>query len=282
MTTVALPPPLPVAVPDSHCHLDLTRDGRPSNPDLALKDAAAVGVDRVVHVGCDVHGARWAVELAGRGPGVVAAVALHPNEAALLRARGGWRDAFAVIEELATDPLVRAIGETGLDHARTAEDGWAAQEESFRQHIRLATRLGKALMIHDRDAHDDVLRVLEAEDRTGPVVMHCFSGDAEFAKRCVERGIILSFAGTVTFKNAARLRDALRLVPADQLLVETDAPFLTPAPYRGHENAPALLPYTLAAMAKERGEPLHELAAAVSATAVRVFGEWERLPGTAR
>jgi TatD DNase family protein len=196
---------------------------------------------------------------------------MHPNEAG---AGAATDDALAEIDRLAALPRVRAVGETGLDRFRTGVEGWAAQEASFRAHIRMAKEHGVALVIHDRDAHEDVLRVLEDEGAPEHTVLHCFSGDATFARACVERGYVLSFAGTLTFANAAYLRDAAALAPLDQLLVETDAPFLTPVPYRGRPNAPRLVPHTVRALAEATKSDLAELCAALTATAERVFGPW--------
>ncbi len=190
----------------------------------------------------------------------MAGVALHPNEAPRLAAAGQLEEALAEIERLAqAHDKVRAVGETGLDHFRTGPEGREAQVESFRRHIDLAKRLDKTLVIHDRDAHDDVLRVVDEEGAPDRWVMHCFSGDAEFARECLDRGAYLSFAGTVTFKNAQPLRDALLVVPPDRLLVETDAPYLTPSPYRGRPNASYLVPHTMRAMAEVRGDDLETL-----------------------
>ncbi len=274
-----LPPePLPEPVTDSHCHLDIVmdreRDGAGLTVDAALEAARSVGVAQVVQVGCDVAGAQWAVDVARQHASVVAAVALHPNEAPRLQIRGQLDDAFATIEQLAADPRVRAVGETGLDHYRTPPEGRVAQEESFRRHIDLAKRLGKALVIHDRDAHADVLRVLDSEGPPEHVVFHCFSGDADMARRCAASGWVLSFAGTVTFKNAQGLRDALAVTPIDHLLVETDAPYLAPVPFRGRPNASYLIPVTLRAMASTLGVPVEDLAAATARTTSRVFGAW--------
>jgi TatD DNase family protein len=201
----------------------------------------------------------------------VATVALHPNDAPRVPDLDG---ALREIESLAADPRVRGIGETGLDTFRTGEEGRAAQEASFRAHIGFAKRYGKPLVIHDRDAHADVLRVLDSEGAPDTVVLHCFSGDAEFARECVARGYVLSFAGTVTFGNAAALREAAVVTPADQLLVETDAPYLTPMPYRGRPNASYLIPLTVRALAEVKKADLDELCAAISATGDRVFGPW--------
>jgi TatD DNase family protein len=260
-----LPAPLRVPAVDSHAHLDLMN----ASVTYALADAAAAGVPRVVTVGIDVPSSTWCADAAAKHDAILAAVALHPNEAPT-----STPEDFAEIERLAQLPRVRAVGETGLDHYRTGEDGRAEQEASFRRHIDLAKRVGKALVIHDRDAHEDVLRVLAEEGAPDRVVFHCFSGDADFARRCVDAGYVLSFAGNVTFKNAADLREAAAVPPDDQLLVETDAPFLTPMPYRGRPNAPYLIPLTVRALAEVRNVDEDRVAAAVAATADRVFGPW--------
>jgi TatD DNase family protein len=267
------PEPLPHPVVDNHCHLDMTLDGSSLLPvEAALRHATAVGVPRIVQIGCDLDGARWAVATAHEHAAVVAAVALHPNEAPRLAAAGTFDAAWQEVRRLAEDPRVRAVGETGLDHFRTGLEGRKPQEQSFRAHVRLANRLGKTLVIHDRDAHDDVLRVVDEEGLPDRVVMHCFSGDASFARACVDRGFWLSFAGTVTFKNAADLREALAVVPPDRLLVETDAPFLAPTPYRGRPNASYLVPMTVRAMAAERGADLEELCATLESNTFAAFG----------
>ncbi len=232
------PEPLPVPVFDSHTHLDLTLDEGFASVPEAVDAARSVGVDRLVQVGVDVASSRWSVEQAESYDAVVATVALHPNDAPRL---SDLDSALAEIERLAAHPRVRGVGETGLDYFRTGEDGRKAQHESFRAHIAIAKRFDKTLVIHDRDAHDDILRVLDSEGAPRRVVMHCFSGDEHFARQCVERGFFLSFAGTVTFASAAPLRAAAAVTPLDQLLVETDAPFLTPMPFRGRPNASYLL-----------------------------------------
>lgn len=265
--------PLPLPVVDNHCHLDIERDG-PVDVPAALAAARAVGVDRVVHIGCDLPSARRAVELAHAHPQVVAGVALHPNEAPVLAAAGELPAALAEIERLVDDPRVRVVGESGLDYFRTEPSGRGAQCEAFRWHIGLAKRSGLPLQIHDRDAHDDVLRLLDEEGAPPITVMHCFSGDAELARQCVERGYYLSFAGPITFKNARGLRDALAVTPLERMLVETDAPYLTPAPHRGRVNAPAMLPFTVRAMAQVVGVSVAEVCAAVAGTAERLYGPW--------
>jgi TatD DNase family protein len=260
---------------DNHCHLDIADgpDGSWLATDEALAQAASVGVTRIVQIGCDLPGARWAVAAAAQHDALVAGVALHPNEAPRLAEQGLLDAALDEIEELASSTdRVRAVGETGLDYFRTGEEGRAAQHRSFRRHVDLAKRLGRTLVIHDRDAHGDVLRILDEEGVPDRFVMHCFSGDASFARACLDRGAWLSFAGTVTFKNAEPLREALRVVPQDRVLVETDAPYLTPTPYRGRPNASYLVPLTMRSMAETRGEDLAELCAAVDANTDAAFG----------
>jgi TatD DNase family protein len=281
------PPPsperLPSPAPDSHTHLDIVVGDRPAHGagdegwpdddavDAEIEAAAAVGIPRLVQVGVDVASSRWSAGLAARNPNVLAAVALHPNEAGAGQATD---DALAEIDRLAGLPRVRAIGETGLDRFRTGPEGWAAQESSFRAHIGIAKQRGLALVIHDRDAHEEILRVLEDEGAPEHTVFHCFSGDAAFAKACVERGYVLSFAGTLTFANAAYLREAAAGTPVDQLLVETDAPFLTPMPHRGRPNASRLVPHTVRTLAEVTGVELTALCEALTSTAERVFGSW--------
>ncbi len=269
------PAPLPIAVVDNHTHLDIARDGE-SAPDVAeaIAQAAAVGVDRLVQIGCDLPGARFTVEMVERHPEMLGGVAIHPNEAPRLAAAGSLDAAYEEIAQLATHPRARVVGETGLDYYRTGPEGVETQQDSFRWHIDLAKRTRQALQIHDRDAHDDVLRILREEGAPDKTVMHCFSGDMAMARECVERGYILSFAGTVTFKNARALRDALSVTPIDQVLVETDAPYLTPAPWRGATNAPYLVPLTVRAMAGVLGVAVPTLCEAISATSERVYGPW--------
>jgi TatD DNase family protein len=265
-----VPEPLPRPVVDNHCHLDIARDGEAMPVDEAIRTAAEAGVTRIVQIGCDLERARWAVEAAATYDALVAGVALHPNEAPRVPDLDA---AMAEIESLAlTHDKVRAIGETGLDSFRTGEEGRSRQVESFRRHIDLAKRLGKTLVIHDRETHDEVLEVLDDEGVPERWVMHCFSGDAAFARACLDRGAHLSFAGTVTFKNAEPLREALRITPSDRVLVETDAPFLTPSPHRGRTNASYLVPLTMRAMAEVRGDNLERLCEAVEAATFDAFG----------
>ncbi|WP_310728971.1 TatD family hydrolase [Streptomyces sp. N2A] len=283
-TPPPLPEPLRVAVADSHTHLDMQE----GTVEEALAKAASVGVTTVVQVGCDLKGSQWAADTAAAYESVHATVALHPNEAPriVLGDPDGWSrqgareaggdaaldEALAEIDRLAALPHVRGVGETGLDYFRTGPDGMAAQERSFRAHIEIAKRHGKALVIHDREAHEDVLRILREEGAPERTVFHCYSGDAEMAKTCAAAGYFMSFAGNVTFKNAQPLRDALAVAPPELVLVETDAPFLTPAPYRGRANAPYLIPVTLRAMADVKGMTEDTLATAVAANTARAFG----------
>jgi TatD DNase family protein len=271
------PDPLPIPVVDNHTHLDISREGEQIGVDdlgPVLAAAAAVGVDRLVQVGCDVPGAEFAVAAAEAHPAVLAAVAIHPNEAPLLAARDELDDAVARIEQLARHPRVRAVGETGLDYYRTGPEGVPAQQESFRRHIEMAKRLDRTLQIHDRDSHDDVLRLLAEEGAPERTVMHCFSGGVGMATECVRRGYHLSFAGTVTFKNAKDLRDALSVTPLEQVLVETDAPYLTPHPWRGASNSPMLVPLTVRVMASVLGVAVPTLCQALSENSERLYGPW--------
>lgn len=266
------PEPLPSPVVDNHCHLDhRVRGGLVIPTEEALDRAAAVGVTRIVQVGCDLPSSRWAVDAARRFASVVAAVAMHPNDAA--RLDDVMLDgALSQIDEMAADPVVRAVGETGLDYFRTGPELRPRQHRSFREHIRIAKRHDRTLVIHDRDAHDDVLAILDDEGVPDRVVMHCFSGGPDFARECLERGAFLSFAGTVTFKNAAYLREALQVTPLDRILVETDAPFLTPEPHRGRPNASFLVPHTVRLIAEVLKVDLTTLCEQINATTDRAFG----------
>lgn len=278
----ARPDPLPLPVVDNHAHLDIRRDDDLASDGLDLaahverlvKDARAVGVDRIVQIGCDVESAELTAELVDVHPALLGGVALHPNEAPLHAERGDLDEAFAVIERLVEHPRIRVVGETGLDYYRTEPEGRGAQQDSFRRHIDLAKRTGKVLQIHDRDAHDDVLRILAEEGAPAKTVMHCFSGDMAMARECVERGYYLSFAGTVTFKSARELRNALSVVPPSQLLVETDTPYLTPTPYRGGVNAPMLVALTVRTMADVLTMSVADLCRTISATSEDVYGPW--------
>ena len=269
-----LPEALPVPTVDAHAHIEIVTNTAPDSPEVGevLALAKSVGVDRIVQVGYSAEQSQWCVEAAEHwSDTVLAAVALHPNEAPVVK---DLAHDLAIIEKLASQPRVRAIGETGLDYFRTPPELRHVQHESFKWHIDLAKRMRKALVIHDRDSHDDILAILLEVGAPEHTVFHCFSGDVDMAKKCIDRGYILSFAGTITFKNAPELREAVKLVPVEQLLVETDSPFLTPAPHRGLLNSPAQVATTVRAMAAERGDDLAELATALGNNAERVFGSF--------
>ena len=269
-----MPEALPVPTVDAHAHIEIVTNDAPDSDAVrqVLDDAKSVNVDRIVQVGYSAEQSQWCVDMANAFPGrVLAAVALHPNEAPVV---ADMQADWAIIEKLAQEPRVRAIGETGLDYFRTEPALRKRQQESFKWHIDLAKRTNKALVIHDRDSHDDVLSILLEVGAPEKTVFHCFSGDVAMAKICIDRGYILSFAGTMTFKNAPALRDALKLVPHDQLLVETDSPFLAPMPHRGALNTPAQIANIVRAMAAERNEDVAELATALSVNAERIFGSF--------
>jgi TatD DNase family protein len=264
-------PALNVAIFDSHTHLDAMADkaGVPADAAFvaaAMADARAVGVVAAITVGDTVTSSRWCVGAANEHPDVYAAVAVHPTEIA-----GLTEEDYALLEELARDRRVVAVGETGLDYYWDRTEP-VAQQEHFRRHIELAKSVGKPLMIHDRDAHADVLRILLEQGAPDQVVFHAFSGDEEMARICVARGYVMSFPGVITFRNAPQLRAAAAVVPAELMLVETDAPFLTPHPFRGRPNAPRLLPITLHGLAAAAEIAVDELSAAIQTNGERVFG----------
>ena len=271
-----LPEPLPVATIDAHAHLEIVTNTAADSPEVGevIEEARSVGVDRIVQVGYSAQQSQWCVDAATKwDTAVLAAVALHPNEAPVVQ------DLVAdlkIIEALAQHPRVRAIGETGLDYFRTPPELRSVQQDSFKWHIELAKKTGKALVIHDRDSHDDVLSILLEVGAPEKTIFHCFSGDEVMAKTCIERGYILSFAGTLTFKNAPALREAVKLVPIEQLLVETDSPFLSPMPHRGALNTPANIATIVRAMAAERNQDLGELANALGENGERIFGSFAR------
>ena len=269
------PEPLPVKTVDAHAHLEIVTNAAPDSEEVrkVLDDARDAGVDRVVQVGYSAEQSQWCVDAAEHWKGrVLAAVALHPNEAPVVE---DLEHDWSIIAKLAEHPRVRAIGETGLDYFRTPPELRKRQQESFKWHIELAKKHNKALVIHDRDSHEDVLSVLLEVGAPEKTIFHCYSGDLAMAKICVDRGYILSFAGTLTFKNAPELREAVKIVPLDQLLVETDSPFLAPTPHRGALNTPAQIANIVRAMADERDVSDAELATALSKNAERIFGSFE-------
>lgn len=269
------PEPLRVKAIDAHAHLEIVTNTTPDSPEVAqvIAEAEAAGIDRLVQVGYSAEQSKWCVRLAELYPGkVLAAVALHPNEAPVV---ADLEADLSIIAELAKHPRVRAIGETGLDYFRTPPELQEIQRESFKSHIAIAKENNLALVIHDRDAHDDVLKVLEEVGAPEKTVFHCYSGDLEMAKYCVERGYILSFAGTVTFKNAPALREAVRYVPDELLLVETDSPFLAPTPHRGALNTPAQIANIVRFIADERDVDPEHIAAVTTENALRIFGSFE-------
>jgi len=281
--TQVVPAPEPLAAPviDSHTHLNLhdryLHGDEVPDADELLAMAAAVGVPKVVQIGCDVAYARHSIEMARTRPNVIVGVAVHPNDAARIHERdgaGALDSAIDEIADMARESVVHAVGETGLDYFRTGEELRGPQQHSFRRHIDIANELGKTLVIHDRDSHDDVIRVLETQGAPERVVFHCFSGDADMARYCTERGWFLSFAGPVTFKANESLREALDVTPDHLLLVETDAPYLTPVPHRGKPNASYLMPHTVRAMAERRGVDEASLCALLFDNAQTAFGAW--------
>ena len=270
------PPPEPLTVPtyDNHAHLEITDGVEPLSLTEQLDRAEAVGIAGVVQASGDIESSRWAVDAASADPRVLAAVAIHPNDAPVYAEEGQLDHAIGVIDELAAHPRVRAIGETGLDFFRTEEERRGPQFESFEAHIALAKKHGIAMQIHDRDAHDAVLETLARVGAPERTVFHCFSGDDDMARTAADAGYYLSFAGNVTFKNAQNLRDALHVTPLERVLVETDAPFLTPVPLRGRPNAPYLIPITLRFMAAELDLEVDDLAARIAENTLRVYGDF--------
>ena len=268
-----LPDPLEVKCVDAHAHIEIVTNTAADAPEVGkvLVDAASVGIDRIVQVGYSAEQSQWCVKMAESWPNVLAAVALHPNEAPVVK---DLEADLKIIEGLATHPKVRAIGETGLDFFRTESALQEKQKYSFIRHIQIAKNVNKALVIHDRDAHLAVLDTLDEVGAPDITIFHCYSGDAEMARECINKGYILSFAGTLTFKNAPQLREAVKLVPPNQLLVETDSPFLCPMPNRGALNTPAQIPTILRFMAEERGETVNHLAEVISNNAERIFGKF--------
>ena len=270
-----LPEPLPVPTVDAHAHIEIVTNDAPDSKAVkkVLDDARSVNVDRIVQVGYSAEQSQWSVRCAEKwNTQVLAAVALHPNEAPVVE---DLEKDLSIINELAGHPRVRAIGETGLDFFRTEPALQDKQKYSFKKHIEIAKIHKKALVIHDRDAHRAVLDTLDEVGAPDITIFHCYSGDTQMAKECIEKGYVLSFAGTVTFKNAPQLREAVKLVPHNQLLVETDSPFLAPMPHRGSLNTPAQIPNILRFIAAERSEELVSLTQAISENANRIFGPFQ-------
>lgn len=269
-----LPDPLPIPAVDSHGHLEIITNSSPDDPAIkkVIDESASVGINRIVQVGYSAEQSEWSLSLAKIYKGqVLATVALHPNEAPVVT---DLEADLSVIERLSDHDQVRGIGETGLDFFRTPEELRERQSYSFRRHIDIAKRKKKALVIHDRDAHRAVLDHLTEEGAPEQTIFHCYSGDVEMAKECVSKGYYLSFAGTLTFKNAPHLRDALLQVPRELLLAETDSPFLTPDPFRGYLNTPAQTARTIRFMAELRGDDLEELIHDLNRNAERCFGSF--------
>jgi TatD DNase family protein len=270
-----LPEPLEVATYDNHTHLDIAFGDEALSTREQLDKAASVGIKGVVQVGVTLATSKWSAELAAKEPQVLAAVALHPNEAPYYGTIDQLDQAIAEIADLATQPRVRAIGETGLDFFRTeGEQSLALQLHSFEEHIRIAKENDLALMIHDRDAHDQVVTTLKRVGAPEKVVFHCYSGDVDLAQICIDNGWYMSFAGNITIKRNEHLRNSLAMAPKELILVETDAPFLTPEPFRGRPNASYLVPITVRKMAEIRGVDANELSGQLAQNTENVYGSW--------
>ena len=275
MSYPPLPEPLEVATYDNHTHFDIAYGDEAISTEEQLTRAASVGIKGVVQVGVTLETSKWSAELAAKDPRVLAAVALHPNEAPEYQTLAKLDEAIAEIAELATQPRVRAIGETGLDFFRTeGEESLALQQHSFEEHIRIAKENDIALMIHDREAHDQVVATLKRVGAPNQVVFHCYSGDVDLAQICIDNGWYMSFAGNITIKRNEHLRNSLAMAPKELILVETDAPFLTPEPFRGRPNASYLVPITVRKMAEVRNVDVNELAAQLTLNTQAVYGSW--------
>ena len=275
MSYPPLPEPLEVATYDNHTHFDIAYGDEAISTEEQLTRAASVGIKGVVQVGVTLETSKWSADLASKDPRVLAAVALHPNEAPEYKTLEKLNEAIAEIAQLATQPRVRAIGETGLDFFRTeGEESLKLQQHSFEEHIRIAKENNIALMIHDRDAHDQVVATLKRVGAPNKVVFHCYSGDVDLAQICIDNGWYMSFAGNITIKRNEHLRNSLAMAPKELILVETDAPFLTPEPFRGRPNASYLVPITVRKMAEVRNVDVNELAAQLTANTETVYGSW--------
>ena len=275
MSYPPLPQALEVATYDNHTHFDIAYGDEAISTEEQLARAASVGIKGVVQVGVTLETSKWSAELASKDPRVLAAVALHPNEAPEYKTLEKLNAAIAEIAELATQPRVRAIGETGLDFFRTeGDESLALQQHSFEEHIRIAKENDIALMIHDREAHDQVVATLKRVGAPEKVVFHCYSGDVDLAQICIDNGWYMSFAGNITIKRNEHLRNSLAMAPKELILVETDAPFLTPEPFRGRPNASYLVPITVRKMAEVRNVDVNELAAQLTLNTENVYGSW--------
>ena len=270
-----LPEPLTIGTYDNHTHLEIADSDHPMSVADHIEKMRQVGMLGAVQVGVTLESSIWSAEVASKEPMLLAAVAIHPNEAPLYGDKAILDEAIAGIAELASQPRVRAIGETGLDFFRTeGEKDLALQLHSFEQHIAIAKEYNLALQIHDRDAHEDVVKTLRRVGAPERTVFHCYSGDLELAEICKREGWYLSFAGNISFKKNQHLRDSLLAVPRSQILIETDAPFLTPEPLRGRPNAPYLVPHTLRFMAELTGDDIEELASQLNSNTENVYGLW--------
>ncbi|CAB4549186.1 MAG: YchF/TatD family DNA exonuclease [Actinobacteria bacterium] len=270
-----LPEPLKVGTYDNHTHLEIADGDQPMNYQDHLALANQVGILGAVQVGVTLESSRWSAQVAATEPRLLAAVAIHPNEAARYESQKQLDLDIDGIAELASQERVRAIGETGLDFYRTeSEQGKVFQQHSFERHIQIAKDHNLALQIHDRDAHSEVVETLLRVGGPNKVVFHCYSGDIDLAKICAEHGWYTSFAGNITIKRNQHLRDSLKHMPVDKILVETDAPFLTPEPLRGRPNAPYLVPITVRFMAVELGMDADELSGQLAKNTVAVYGSW--------
>lgn len=268
------PEPLPYPIVDNHTHMDLLDGEVEISARDALDTGEKLGIGAIVQVGCDIPSSLYAVAAAQADERVLAAVAIHPNTAPELAQAGTLDEALATLDRLAAADRVRAIGETGLDYFRTGEEGKEAQHYSFREHIRLAKKHNLALQIHDRDAHEDVVRILDEEGAPERTVFHCYSGGPELAAICNERGWYMSFSGTVTFKNSKGIQESLAMARPELILAETDAPFLTPHPFRGRPNASYMTNYTVRFMASHRSEELVALCHRIRENSECVYGQW--------
>ena len=271
-----LPEPLLVGTYDNHTHLEIADGDQPMNYQDHLALANQVGILGAVQVGVTLESSKWSAEVASKDSRLLAAVAIHPNEAARYENKQALDADIDGIADLASQERVRAIGESGLDFFRTeSEQGKSFQQHSFERHIQIAKDFGLALQIHDRDAHEQVVETLLRVGAPEKVVFHCYSGDIELAKICAEHGWYTSFAGNITIKRNQHLRDSFRHMPKSLILVETDAPFLTPEPLRGRPNAPYLVPITVRFMAAELGMDANELSGQLAKNTVAVYGSWD-------